>query len=563
MLTYLHVQNFALIKELSLEIGAGLTVLTGETGAGKSILIGSMNAISGSKLDRSIIRRGEKFALIEMQFELAHSQAIYYEDSYGIPMNDDTVIILSRKYNDTGRSIYRANGMTVTARVMQEIFENAIDIHSQHEHQSLLNPKMYLQLLDQYLGEEVREVKTSLAEVYKTYITYRQQLNEDRLDDDYRQREMDFLRFEIEEISSAQLVIGEDVELDKTYKKLSGIHRIEAALAEVDKKLHGDIPGNISDMVSDVVQAIEKVKLLDEALSGLSEAGGQLESMIYDISRMLDHYMDTLDSDPETLSYTEERLDLLNGLKQKYGDTIEEIMAQLDDKVKQLDHLENYETNILAIKKQLKVYEEEILGYCQILSKKRKKAAVSISDDIEQVLSELNFNNNQVEIVVEEKEGFTAEGFNKVMILISTNKNEPLQPLNKIASGGELSRVMLALKSVFADMDQLDTLVFDEIDTGISGRTAQKVAEKMVGLASRRQILCITHLPQIAAMADGHFLISKEEVDDHTETFIEVLSEDKVINELSRLIGGAQITEATLAAAKDMKDLAEALKNNE
>ncbi len=562
MLTYLHVQNFALIKELSLEIGTGLTVLTGETGAGKSILIGSMNAISGNKLDRSIIRRGEKFALIEMQFELANSQSIYYEETYGIPMNDDTVIILSRKYNDTGRSIYRANGMTVTAQVMQEIFENAIDIHSQHEHQSLLNPKMYLQLLDQYLGEDVREVKISLAEVYRNYITYRQQLNEDRLDDDYRQREMDFLRFEIEEISSAQLVIGEDLELDKTYKKLSGVHRIEAALAEVDKKLHGDIPGNISDMVSDVVQAIEKVKALDEALLELSEVGSQLESMIYDMSRMLDHYLDTLDSDPETLSYTEERLDLLNGLKQKYGDTIEEIMAQLDGKIKQLDHLENYETNIRAIKKQLKVYEEEILEYCQILSEKRKNAAVSIASDIEKVLSELNFNNNQVEIVVEEKDSFTAEGFNKVMILISTNKNEPLQPLNKIASGGELSRVMLALKSVFADMDQLDTLVFDEIDTGISGRTAQKVAEKMVGLAGRRQILCITHLPQIAAMADGHFLISKEEVDDHTETSIESLSEDKVINELSRLIGGAQITDATLAAAKDMKDLAEALKNN-
>lgn len=543
-----------------MEFGGGMSVLSGETGAGKSILIGSMNAISGNKLDRSIIRRGQDHALVEMQFELTEKLLRDFETDFGIPIMEDRTIILSRKYNSSGRSIYRANGMTVTAQVMRSVFDSAIDIHSQHEHQSLLNPKAHIDLLDQYLGENIDAIKKALVKAHAAYMNCRKKLRKDDLDDEHRIREMDFLRFEINEIESADLKPGEDKQLSAVYKKLSSVGQIEEALSAVDFSVRSNDRGNIYDLLAAIIKSLSKVAKLDDAVEGLNEEALQMESFLYDFTRSLDNCLESLESDPAQLAEVSSRIDTINGLKHKYGNTIEEILQSLDNKKTALTDLENYDANIAGIRQETVILEQEILEHCGVLSEKRKAAAVDIAEAIQQVLEELNFNNNRVVVDVAQHPQFTANGFDSVTIMISTNKNEPVKPLNKIASGGELSRVMLALKSVFADMDQLDTLVFDEIDTGISGRTAQKVAEKMVSLSRQRQIICITHLPQIAAMADSHYLISKEEVEDHIESTINLLKDREVHEELSRLIGGASITEATMKAAREMKELADAVK---
>ena len=560
MLLYLHVRNFALIHELEIEFDQGLSVLSGETGAGKSILIGSMNAISGKKLDTSIIRRGQDHALVEMQFELEETTLKRFKEAYGIAIADDHTVILSRKYNQSGRSIYRANGMTVTATAMREIFDTAIDIHSQHEHQSLLNPKAHMDLLDQYIGEEVVSLKASLSSLYAKYRSYTKKLNEDHLNDEQRRREIDFLKFELQEIDEANLEIGEDQQLQLDYQRLFNKKKIEQVIDQVDYVSRSSSENNISDQLAVIIQGLTSISDLDKGLKDLLDEASQLESMFYDFHRSVDGYKEDLDEEEEDLEAITERIHVLNTLKQKYGDTVALILESRAAKQEALDDLMNYEVNIIRIKADIEAFKVELKKLCKKLSKLRKKAAVGIAREIEAVLEQLNFNNNEVEVQVVSDGPITANGYDAVTIRMSTNKNEPVQALNKIASGGELSRVMLALKSVFAEMDQLDTLVFDEIDTGISGRTAQKVAEKMVQLSTKRQIICITHLPQIAAMADSHYLINKTEVGDHVETTIDKLSDDGVYGELSRLIGGATITEATYQAAKEMKEQAAALK---
>lgn len=560
MLTYLHVKNFALINELEIEFGRGLSVLTGETGAGKSILIGSMNAISGSKLDKSIIRRGQKFALVEMQFELTEDYMQRLATDYGIEKTEDCSVILSRKYNVTGRSIYRANGVAITGQVMSDIFDNAIDIHSQHEHQSLLNTKAHRQLLDQYIGSEISGLKSALKEVFALYKSYLKQLNEDHLNDEHRLREIDFLKFEINEIELAHLSRGEDEQLQSEYKLMANKKKIEAALSQLDYLAQSSSESNVADLLSSMSESMAKVRQLDPSLEELAIEIEQIESMIHDLCRELDHYRDDMENDGDNLDELSERIHVLNSLKQKYGDSIDDIIEALQEKQIKLDELINYEANIKKIKKDIARFEGEINSYCEQLTEHRQKAALKIAAEIEGVLKDLNFNNNQVVVALEPLDQFSASGKDKVSILISTNKNEPVQALTKIASGGELSRVMLALKSVFAEMDQLDTLVFDEIDTGISGRTAQMVAEKMAYLSSKRQLICITHLPQIAAMADSHYLISKEDKVDHVETQINQLDVSAIPQEISRLIGGATITASTLQAAKEMKEQATLLK---
>lgn len=560
MLTFLHVKNFALINELDIEFGAGMSVLTGETGAGKSILIGAMNAISGNKLDRGIIRRGQDYALVEMQFDLREDFCESLAHNYGIPFEGESSVILSRKYNTSGRSIYRANGVAVTASVMGEIFNQAIDIHSQHEHQSLLSPRAHIKLLDQYLGDELAAIKKKLKDRYTLYKDYRNQLKEGHLNDEHRIREMDFLKFEINEIESANLSVGEDVALQKEYKILSNSRKIQEAMGQITNLLKNGRDANADTLFAHVSGEFEAIRHLDKGLNDLATEFEQLTFMLDDFGRNLLAYQDDLNGDEDNLEKITQRIHSLNSLKQKYGDTIETILASLDEKKTSLSELENYDANIEAIRRDLEAREKEIYSLCSQLTNKRKKAAKKIAKDITTVLADLNFNNNQVEVEVAPLQEFTAEGMDKVTILISTNKNEPVQPLGKIASGGELSRVMLALKSVFAKLEQVNTLVFDEIDTGISGRTAQKVSEKMAYLASERQLIVITHLPQIAAMADCHYLISKEEQGAQVETRIDPLTEEAVHEELSRLIGGATITEATRQAAKEMKEQATALK---
>lgn len=560
MLSYLHVKNFALINELELDFNEGLTVLTGETGAGKSIIIGSMNAIAGGKLDKGIIRTGSDFALIEMIFETDRPFIDHLQSHYELPFDEEHTLVVSRRFNLTGRSIYRVNGETVTLAIVKEIAHHMIDIHSQHDHQSLLKQPQHIILLDRYIGSDIEVLKTELKGLYEAYRANMKQIKEDVLDEDQRRREMDFLRFEIEEINFAELVPGEDVELHNEYKILSNSQKIVKSLSEASFLLEENPEGNILEMMGLILSNINSVKQYDHNLLEIATEAQQIEGLLYEFHRHMEHYVSEIEMDHQNLEVIEARLHIINTLKSKYGEDLQEIIKLSDTKLDELEYLEHYAENIERIKSEIDVYKKQILELCGDISAMRQTAAKHISAEIHHVLTELNFVDCVVEVEVVQRDEFDASGFDRVTILISTNKNEPVQPLNHIASGGELSRVMLALKSVFAEMDQVGTLVFDEIDTGISGRTAQKVAEKMAALASNRQIICITHLPQIAAMADDHYQIEKSEIDDRIESTVNILEKEEIYEELARLIGGARITENTLESAKEMKELAMELK---
>lgn len=560
MLIYLHVKNFALINELEIDFRKGLTVLSGETGAGKSIIIGSMNAMLAGKLDKGIIRSGSEYALIEMIFTVERDLVDYLESNYGVPFDEEHHLILSRKFSAGGRSVYRINGETATSTLVKEISEQMIDIHSQHDHQSLLKANQHITLLDHYIGEDIVSLKAALKEKYTTYKTYMKQLQTDAMDDENRRREIDFLKFEINEIESANLEVGEDVSLGQEYKILSNRQKIIQSLSDVGFLLEGNPEGSVLELLGAALDNLSSVKQYDDAIDEITTETIQAESLIRDLSRSIESYHGSLEMDHKNLDDIEDRLHVINTLKSKFGEDIDEIIVLESTKRKKLEYLENYEENLETIKAEIKIFETDILEMCARISTIRKRYAIDISREIELVLTELNFTDARVDVSVVSSDKFDASGFDQVTILISTNKNEPVQPLNKIASGGELSRVMLALKSVFARQDKIGTLVFDEIDSGISGRTAQKVAEKMASLAGTRQTICITHLPQISAMADDHYLIEKSEVDGRVETSLKLLKDQGIYEELARLIGGATITNNTLETAKEMKEQARALK---
>lgn len=561
MLSYLHVKNFALINELEIEFNKGLTVLTGETGAGKSIIIGSMNAISGNKLDKGIIRSGTEYALIEMIFEITDTLAKMLASKYEISFDEEHTLLISRKFNESGRSVYRINSEAVTASVVKEITEQLIDIHSQHDHQSLLKHGRHIYLLDQYIGRDISVMKEELKELYTTYKGYMKEIEKDALDDEHRRREMDFLKFEIDEIEGAELVIGEDEQLHHDYKLLSNQKKIVGALSDAVHLLERNPTGSINDMFSTITSGIASIKQYDDNVEDIYEEALQAEGIIRDLSRNIDGYLSAVEMDHKSIDDIEKRLHVINTLKSKYGDDLLSVLEVLNNKKEELYKLEHYDENIERIKGEIEHYEANILKLCGDISAMRQSAAKHISGEISMVLGELNFVDSKVEVEVKQADNFDATGYDQVTILISTNKNEPVQPLNKIASGGELSRVMLALKTVFAKQDSVGTMVFDEIDTGISGRTAQKVAEKMAALSGLRQLICITHLPQISAMADEHYLIEKSESGERIETSVNLLDATETYDELARLIGGAQITENTLNSAREMKELANALKN--
>lgn len=560
MLIYLHVKNFALIKELEINFKNGLTVLSGETGAGKSIIIGSMNAISGEKLDRGIIRSGEEYALIEMIFVMSRLFLKYLLKTYDIPYDESNELIVSRRYNNSGRSVYRVNGQTVTKQIIQEISDRTIDIHSQREHQSLLNSKNHIELLDQYTKNATEEIKKSLSKHYITYKSYMKQIKENNSDREGRRREIDFLKYEINEIESANILHGEDKQLQGEYKLLSNRKNIVENLGRTEALLASSEQGNIQELLSHILTAIIPIRDLDDGIEDIVKEVEQIDVLSSDLVRNIEHYLSEFDSDNQKLNQIQERIHVLNSLKVKYGNTIEDILIVLKEKKEKVQSLVYYDENIDRIKGAIVQCEKEILEECGALSIIRQKAAKRIGKDLEVVLAELNFVDSQVKIDVKRKDYFNQNGYDDVTILISTNKNEPVKPLNSIASGGELSRVMLAVKTVFAELDQIGTLVFDEIDSGISGRTAQMVGEKMVELAGMRQIICITHLPQISAMADQHYLIEKSEQNNRIETFVKQLSDTEIFEELARLIGGAIITDNTIQSAKDMKEQANQIK---
>ena len=559
MLVHLHVRNLALIEDIEVEFGPGLNILTGETGAGKSILLGSMQLILGGRSAKDMIRTGASSALVELLFQVENPRAEASLRELGVETSEGQVL-LTRKLMD-GRSINKINGETCTVAQMKAAASCLLDIHGQHEHQSLLYQDKQLEILDIYGKEEIFPAKDKVQTAYKKYRDCKRQLDELDIDEEQRNRERAFLEFEINEIESAQLVSGEDEELEKRYRKLNNGRKILETLQGVRDLTGYESGQGAGESVGNAVREISRVTEYDTQLDSMASALEEIDGLLNDFNRELASYVDDLNFDDEAFYETEKRLDMINGLKAKYGRTIEDIQEYCLKQKQKLENLDKYEERFHEAEENLKKSREELETVSHKLSVIRQKYSQMLTDKITEGLKDLNFLDVQFQITFRRRKEYTAGGFDDIEYEISTNPGESLKPLGKIVSGGELSRIMLAIKAILADRDQIETLIFDEIDTGISGRTAQKVSEKMAVIGRCHQVLCITHLPQIAAMADTHFEIEKHQKDNETITEIHPLEGDDSVRELARLLGGAEITQAVFDNAKEMKELAQVHKN--
>lgn len=557
MLLNLHVKNFAIIDEIDVTFKEGLNILTGETGAGKSIIIGSVNFALGGKITKDIIRKGADYALVELIFQVEDEQVLKVLDDMDLSAEDGQVIISRRIMNN--KSISKINGQTVTTSVLKEIAGLLIDIHGQHEHQSLLYKEKHLDILDHYAKDALGDIKKDLEAEFKEYTALRSKLNELQIDEDKRLREISFLEYEVNEIKKAALKKGEDEILAAEYKKLSNAKTIAEGLSNIYEWMSYQIPDSAGDNIGRSVKQLMKLIEYDEALSGLYNQILEIETLVNDFNRDLSEYTADM-SNHEDLSNVEARLDLINHLKSKYGNSIEDILKYCEESEKKLSWYSNYEESISSLEKELKLKEKRVEELSEQLSQVRQAKAKELTSKIREALIDLNFLDVRFEMEFKKFGHFSANGYDDTEFLISTNPGEELKPLSKVASGGELSRIMLAIKSVLAHKDEIETLIFDEIDVGISGRTAQKVSEKLSVIAASHQVLCITHLPQIAAMADIHYIIEKSTDGLTTTTSIRCLNEKESIDEIARILGGAVITDTVLQSAKEMKELAKTSK---
>lgn len=555
MLLHLHVKNLALIEEIEVEFGPGLNILTGETGAGKSILLGSMQLILGSKISKSMIRENASYALVELLFQIENPKA--EETLRGLDIiPEDGQVLLSRKIMD-GRSINKINGETCTVGQMKAAAACLLDIHGQHEHQSLLYPDKQLEILDSYGKERILPEKEKVKAAYQTYRKCVRALKEMDIDEEERNREMAFLEFEIQEIENSHLTIGEDEELEKLYRKLNNGKKIAETMQTVHEMTGYESQNGAGETIGSALRELSRVTEYDSELENLETSLQEIDSLMNDFNRELSSYLEDLTFEDEIFFETEQRLDLINRLKSKYGQSIAEVLAYLEKQQNKLDNLVKFEEHFQEAKDQLEKAEKMLEKASYDLSEVRKEYSKLLVNQVIEGLKDLNFLDVNFDIEFKRKTSYSDNGYDEVEYVISTNPGETLKPLGKIVSGGELSRIMLALKAILADRDQIETLIFDEIDTGISGRTAQKVSEKMAVIGRHHQVLCITHLPQIAAMADTHFEIEKHLKGTETITEIHPLHADECLRELARLLGGAEITPAVLENAREMKELAQ------
>ena len=552
MLLELHVKNLALIEKADVEFGEGLNILTGETGAGKSIIIGSVTMALGGKAPKGSIRPGADYAYIELVFSVAGEEKRKALRELDVEPTEDGLVIISRKLT-SARSISRINDETVTMARLSQITGLLLDIHGQHEHQSLLYKSKHLEILDAYVKAATQPVKQTIADRYRIYRSLEEKLRGFDLDAESRIREADFLRFEIEEIETSALKEGEEEELTSVYRRYSHSRRIAECLGAAYEAVEGE-------WLARALKEVEQASEYDESLGGVRDQLYDADSILRDAGREMSSYLDSMEMDEETFRKTEERLDLIHNLQAKYGPTVEAIFQKLEQKKKRLGELEDYDAHKKRMEQELEECRNGLEKLCTQLTGIRKKASRTLVKKIKQGLVDLNFLDVEFDMEFEKLDHFTPSGWDGAQFLISTNPGQPMRPLKDVASGGELSRIMLAIKTVLADSDDIPTLIFDEIDTGISGRTAQKVSEKLMLIARSHQVICITHLPQIAAMADSHFEIAKSASQGRTITTIRLLDRQASVEELARLLGGARITEAVLKNAGEMKELADRTK---
>ncbi len=554
MLEHLHVKNLALIREAEIDFTEGLNILTGETGAGKSIVIGSVGLALGGKVAKDLVRPGADFGLAELVFSVTSERLKDRLKELDV-IPEDGQIILSRKIMN-GKSINKINGETVTLNQLRETAALLIDVHGQHEHQSLLQKKKHLEILDEYAKEELQPIKEKLAAAYTEWKKLTEEQKNARMDEESRMRELSLLEFETKEIEDAGLSIGEDEELEQKYRKMTGAKRLMEAAGTAYGLTGYEEAEGAGTAIGRALRELQGVQSLDEDLTDLTGQLSDIDSLLNDFNRELSDYVSSLEFVGEEFEQVEGRLNQLNHLKSKYGKTLEAVLEYGQRQQERLAALQDYDAYLARLEKQTAEKERELEGLCEEASVIRKRYAEVLCAKIRGHLIDLNFLDVEFELEFDRISGYTSGGFDDAEFVISTNPGESLRPLAKIASGGELSRIMLAIKTVLADKDQIETVIFDEIDVGISGRTAQKVSEKMMLIGRSRQVICITHLAQIAAMADTHFRIEKQVADGGTRTEIRRLTEAESVEELARILGGAEITDAVFQNASEMKELA-------
>lgn len=559
MLQNMHIKNIALIDEIDVEFEDGLNILTGETGAGKSIIIGSLGICLGGKFNKELLRDSDSDGLVELTFFVNQEHIKDKLLEFEIPFSDGELVI-SRRLSSSGRTVNRVNDTTVTTARLKEIAALLIDLHAQHEQQTLLKADKHLAILDHFGGNDIADKKALVRALYTEYTDIKKELETNSMDEAEKNKRMDFLDYQIKEIKASDLKTGEDEALENSYKKALNSKEILSIMDEIYSMTGYDNNDSVGEIIGHLVQQLAKASEMDEDLRGSYDMLQDIDGMLNDFNREISHYMEDMTFDEQSFSEIEDRLNLINSLKLKYGRTIEDILHTCDEYEEEYNKLVSYDEYRTELKKKLKLIEEKLDMASFKLTESRKSAAQKLTEMLKASLMELNFMTVMFEMKFEQNDHYTANGRDIAYFMISTNVGEPMRPLYEVASGGELSRVMLALKSSLAYEDDTPTLVFDEIDVGISGRTAQKVAEKMAVISKNHQVICITHLPQIAAMADTHYIIEKNVENNKTISSIKRLSDEEEVIEIARLLGGVEITDNTIANAREMKGLAERTK---
>ena len=551
MLISLHVKNLALIQETEVNFAEGLNILSGETGAGKSIIIGSINLALGARADKDMIRNGAEYALVELVFQVTDQELLEQIHELEIPVEEDGIIIIQRKIQPN-RSICKIGGETATTRQLKELSELLIDIHGQHEHQSLLYKKNHMEILDSFAGEELARLKQDLKQKYHTYTALQKEIEETGMDEGLRAKELSLAEFEYQEIAEAVLHVGEDDELETSYRRMSNSRQIVEAASRAYQLTGDGEDQTAADAVGRAVRELRSIEEYDDNAKSLVTELEQIDGLLNDFNRNIAEYLSDMEFDGEVFAQTQERLNLLNHLKLKYGGTIEAVLEYQQQQAQRIEKLQNMDAYREQLVHKLAGQKEELERLCSKISAIRQKEAKKLAGDMVKALTDLNFLEVKFEIQVRHKEEYAANGYDDVEFMISTNPGEPMKSLGSVASGGELSRIMLAIKTVLASRDRIPTMIFDEIDTGISGKTAWKVSEKLGVLSRSHQIICITHLPQIAAMADAHYRIAKQAVNQKTETGITRLPQEEVVEELARMLGGETITDTVRENAREL-----------
>lgn len=568
MISTLHIKNIGIIEDLVLNLNNGLNILTGETGAGKTLIIDSLQIATGGRFSKEMIRQGEEFSFVELSLYL--------------PNNENSIdgnIIISREIHTNGRNSCKINGRLVTVNELKLFMQSLVDIHGQMDNQSILDPSMHIKYLDDFISENILSIKNEYTNLYNKYKNLKNELKNNLGDDKEKQRKLDLLKYQINEIEVANLKVGEDVEVEELRERIINSEKIQNNLREVDNEI-GD---NSIDSVSSAIRALEKIENLDNKYENTLNT---LKGIYYDLqelSRDVKAFKEEMDFDEQEKQKIEERADLIHDLKRKYGNNIEEILRYKIDIIEEVERIENSEEYTLNLKKELKTVENKMKELSIKMNKLRTEYGEKLSNEINLQLEELEMQNAKFKVEIELNIGNnfnedrqnvgvrcivpdeientnTAEYFNeygqdKVQFLISTNIGEESKPLVKIASGGEMSRIMLAIKNVLANVDKVPIMIFDEIDTGISGKAAKRVGEKLKSIAKKHQVICITHQANIAAMGDYNYYISKEAKDGRTITSIKQLNEEEIINEIARIATG-EYSEVAIEHAKELRKIA-------